>query len=139
MITTPITADLIHGIAELEQTARGLRPHRLPAATRAQFPDPQLMMVEAQPSGARLTAATAARTLALVLVPTRVGYRGVDRPRGHVDLVVDGVPIRSEALAGGDLIDGRPGLDSGPFGPLWMHAVQPRGAAARMIAVAVAE
>jgi hypothetical protein len=39
-ITTPLTADLVRGAAELEPTGHGLRPHRLPARARAQSPDP---------------------------------------------------------------------------------------------------
>ncbi|BCY11495.1 GDSL-type esterase/lipase family protein [Actinoplanes sp. L3-i22] len=105
MITTAITADLVHGIAELERTARGVRPHRLPAAALARFTDPQLSMVEAQPSGARVTVATAARTLELVLHPSRVGYLGAVRPRGQVDLVIDGELLRSDPLGGGDLVE----------------------------------
>jgi hypothetical protein len=31
MITAPPTAPFFRGVAELEETARGLRPHRLPA------------------------------------------------------------------------------------------------------------
>ena len=36
MITTPLD-DLVHGIAETEQTPRGLALHRLPAWVRQQF------------------------------------------------------------------------------------------------------
>jgi hypothetical protein len=105
MITTPITPALLRGAAELEQTARGVRPHRLPAWVRAQFPDPQLLMMETQPSGVRLTMATSARTVELECHPTRVGYRGADRPRGGIDLVVDGDLVAGEQLGGGDLIE----------------------------------
>jgi hypothetical protein len=96
---------LVHGAAELEQTARGVRPHRLPAWVRAQFPDPQLLTMEAQPSGVRLTIATAARTVELLCHPTRLAYRGADRPRGAVDLLVDGDPVASDRLGGGDVIE----------------------------------
>lgn len=105
MITTPITPTLLHGAAELEQTARGVRPHRLPEWVRTQFPDPQLLMTETQPSGVRLTMATSARTVELICHPTRVDYRGADRPRGSIDLVIDGEPAASEQLGGGDLIE----------------------------------
>ncbi len=105
MIVTPVTAPLVQGAAELEHTARGLRPHRLPAWVRTQFPDPQLLMTEAQPSGVRLVLSTAARTVELVSHPSRVGYRGADRPRGHVDLVVDGEVVASDTLADGDLVE----------------------------------
>lgn len=105
MITTPLTALYLHGAAELETTARGLRPHRLPAWVRAQFPDPQLLLMEAQPSGVRLAMTTAARTIELVSHPSRVAYVGANRPRGSVDLVVDGDLVASDLLGGGDVIE----------------------------------
>ncbi len=40
-----IDPDLVHGAAELERTAVGLRPHRLPAWARARG-DAQLQLVE---------------------------------------------------------------------------------------------
>jgi len=105
MITTPVTAPFLHGAAEVENTARGLRPHRLPAWVRAQLPDPQLLMVEGQPSGVRLAMSTAAQTIQLVSHPLRLAYLGADRPRGRVDLVVDGELVASDVLDGGDLIE----------------------------------
>ena len=54
MNNIPLTPALLRGALELEQTARGLLPHRLPARARAQCSDPQLAMAEAQPSGVRL-------------------------------------------------------------------------------------
>ncbi|WP_307859319.1 GDSL-type esterase/lipase family protein [Arthrobacter sunyaminii] len=101
MITTAIAPALVHGAAELETTARGLRPHRLPAAVRTRFPDPQLLMAEAQPSGVRLVFSTTAERLELVTHPTRVVYLGADRPRGSVDLLVDGELMQSDSLTGG--------------------------------------
>lgn len=101
----PLTPELLRGAAEWEPTPRGLRPHRLPAWVLQQFPDPQLTMVEAQPSGVRIAFATTARRIELVTHPTRVGYRGADRPRGAVDLVSDGTLLASDLLTGGDLIE----------------------------------
>lgn len=105
MTATPITAELVHGAAELETTARGVRPHRLPGWVREQFPDPQLMMVEGQPSGVRIVLRTAARTITLICHPSRVGYRGADRPRGSIDLVIGGEILASDRLGGGDLVE----------------------------------
>jgi hypothetical protein len=102
MISTTLTPDLLHGTHETEQTARGLRPHRLPEWLRERFPDPQLMMVESQPSGVRVVFRTRAREVELVLHSTRVTYRGVDRARGRVDLVVDGEVVGSDILTLGD-------------------------------------
>lgn len=105
MLSTPLTAQFLHGAAELERTSRGLRPHRLPEWVREQFPDPQLLMAEGQPSGVRVVLATSARTVSLVSHPLRVAYRGADRPRGAVDLVLDGEPVASSVLDDGDLIE----------------------------------
>ena len=90
-ITTSITADLVRGALELEQTEAGLLPHRLPAWARAQVPDPQLLMAESQPSGVRLVFRTAATTIELDTLPTKRVYVGAPpRPDGVYDLVVDG-------------------------------------------------
>jgi hypothetical protein len=105
MLSTPLTAQFLHGAAELERTDRGLRPHRLPDWVREQFPDPQLLMAEGQPSGVRVVLATSARTVSLVSHPLRVAYRGADRPRGAMDLVLDGEPVASSVLDDGDLIE----------------------------------
>ncbi|GLY03958.1 GDSL-type esterase/lipase family protein [Actinoplanes sp. NBRC 101535] len=91
MIITPITAELIRGAAELEETGRGVRPHRLPAWAREQGDDPQLSMVEAETSGVRLEFRTRASVIELEALPTRRGMIGMpQRPKGVYDLVVDG-------------------------------------------------
>ncbi|GAA1807693.1 SGNH/GDSL hydrolase family protein [Agromyces neolithicus] len=105
MISTPITADLIHGIAELEITERGVRPHRLPEWVRRQFPDAQLMAMESQPSGARLAVRTTATTIELVTHAVRIAYQGADRPRGCIDVLVDGQLFLHDLLDGGDVIE----------------------------------
>jgi GDSL-like Lipase/Acylhydrolase family len=117
MITTPITADLVHGAAELETTERGVRPHRLPGPVLARFPDPQLTMVEGQPSGVRIVARTTAHTVELVCHPSRVGYRGADRPRGSIDLVIGDEIVASDGLGGGDLIEVDLGTGASGFRP----------------------
>lgn len=121
MHSTPITSELLRGTHETEQTSRGLRPHRLPEWVRTRFPDPQLMMVEAQPSGVRIALSTAARTVELVLHPTRLAYRGADRPRGSVDLVVDGRFVASDTLSGGDRIEVDLGTGATGFHPGGAH------------------
>ena len=103
--TTPFTPALVRGAAELEPTARGVRPHRLPAAVRERYPDPQLLLVEAQPSGVRLAFRTAATRIRLVTHPSRVGYVGVDRPRGRLDVYVDDELRMRDALTAGDLVE----------------------------------
>ncbi|WP_327065062.1 GDSL-type esterase/lipase family protein [Kitasatospora sp. NBC_01250] len=90
-ITTPVTADLLRGALDLEHTAHGVLPHRLPARARAQCTDGQLAMAEAQPSGVRLVFRTRATTVELDTLPTKQVYVGAPpRPQGVYDLLVDG-------------------------------------------------
>ncbi|GAA1483832.1 SGNH/GDSL hydrolase family protein [Brachybacterium fresconis] len=119
MHSVPLTLDLVRGLAELEPTPRGLRTHRLPAWARAQFPDPQLLAMEHQPSGARLALRTRSQQLELELHSTRVAFRGAERPRGRVDMVIDGELVLSDPLTGGDALDvdlatGESALQPGP-------------------------
>ncbi|WP_306214487.1 GDSL-type esterase/lipase family protein [Actinoplanes sp. RD1] len=105
MHLTPITPELVRGALELEPTARGLLPHRLPAWARAQTPDPQLAMVEAQPSGVRVVFRTRATTVELETVPTKRVFTGLPaRPEGRYDLLADGRLIAHGHVAGGDVI-----------------------------------
>lgn len=97
--------NLVRGAAELERTPEGLVPHRLPAWARAQCPDPQLTMVESQPSGVRLEFRTRATSIELDTVRTVIGLAGVPaRPDGIFDLVVNGVLVAQSTATGGNLI-----------------------------------
>lgn len=94
-----IHPDLVHGAAELERTAAGLRPHRLPAWARARG-DAQLQLVEAQPAGVRLVFTTTAARVTLTALATRFGLAGVPpRAPGVFDAVVDGVLVASASLS----------------------------------------
>ncbi|MFE1193854.1 GDSL-type esterase/lipase family protein [Streptomyces olivaceoviridis] len=105
MLTIPLTAGLIRGALELERTAHGLLPHRLPARARAQCADPQLALAESQPSGVRLALRTRATTVELDTLPTKRVYVGAPpRPDGVYDLLVDGRPAGSASLAEGDTL-----------------------------------
>ena len=105
MIDIPFTSALVQGAAELEQTDRGLRPHRLPAWARAQTPDPQLAAVEAQPSGVRIAMTTPATVIELDTLRTTTLYRGVaPRPAGVYDLVVDDQLVDQREGSGGDTV-----------------------------------
>ena len=105
MITTPLTAELVRGAAELEQTGRGLLPHRLPAWARAQCADPQLAMAESQPAGVRIALRTTATRLELDAVATKRSYVGAPpRPDGVHELVVDGEVHARATLPPGDVI-----------------------------------
>jgi len=103
---SPITPDLVHGAVELERTEAGLLPHRLPAWARAQFPDAQLALAEAHPSGVRLALRTRATVLELVALPTKRRYGAMaPRPDGIYDLLVDGRLMQQASAAGGRIMD----------------------------------
>ncbi|WP_369188327.1 GDSL-type esterase/lipase family protein [Streptomyces sp. R08] len=123
MITTPVTTDMLRGFLEMETTARGLLPHRLPARARRQFPDDQLVVAEAQPSGVRLVFRTRATTVELDTLPTKRVYRGFPAmPDGIYDLLVDGRLTAQTTVIGGnvrtvtDMITQASELTEGPPG-----------------------
>ena len=132
MISHPITIDLFHGLAELEDTGRGWLAHRLPRAARARCDDPQLLSAEAQPSGVRLAVRSAATVIELDLLRTRVVLTGVPpRADGVVDLLIDGRRVGHAEVYGGDLvrIDPRTGAsetESGDVATLRFAGLPPR-------------
>ncbi|MFI9808762.1 GDSL-type esterase/lipase family protein [Streptomyces sp. NPDC052301] len=105
MQTIPLVPALVRGALDLERTAHGLLPHRLPARARAQCADPQLRMAESQPSGVRLALRTRATTVELDTLPTKRVYAGAPpRPDGVYDLLVDGRPAGSATVTGGNTL-----------------------------------
>ncbi|MDF6022726.1 GDSL-type esterase/lipase family protein [Streptomyces sp. JH34] len=105
LITTPLTDDLLRGALELERTANGLLPHRLPARARAQNTDGQLAMAEAQPSGVRVVLRTRATRVELDTLPTKRVYVGAPpRPDGVYDLLVDGRLVGRAGVNGGNTL-----------------------------------
>ncbi|MGW1840408.1 GDSL-type esterase/lipase family protein [Streptomyces sp. NPDC002067] len=104
LITTPITADFLRGHLDVEETAHGLLPHRLPPRARRQIPDDLLAVAEAQPSGVRLAFRTSATTIALDALATKRAYVGVPPlPDGVYDLLVDGRLTAQATVDGGNL------------------------------------
>ncbi|TMN16333.1 SGNH/GDSL hydrolase family protein [Pseudoxanthomonas sp. X-1] len=104
-IATPITAALLHGVVEIESTALGVVPHRLPAWARAQCGDPQLAMVEAQPSGVRLMFRTRATAVELEALRTRRRYVGLPaRPDGMYVLMQGDQVLAQATLPGGHVL-----------------------------------
>jgi hypothetical protein len=104
-ITTPITADILRGALDLEHTAHGVLPHRLPARARAQCADGQLALAEAQPSGVRLVFRTRATAVELDTLPTKRTYVGAPpRPDGVYDLLVDGRLAGQASVTGGNTL-----------------------------------
>ncbi|MEU0007319.1 SGNH/GDSL hydrolase family protein [Streptomyces sp. NPDC006314] len=124
MHTTPLTPELIRGALDLERTAHGLLPHRLPARARAQCADPQLALAESQPSGVRLAFRTRATAVELDTLPTKRVYVGAPpRPDGLYELLVDGRPAGSATVTGGntltiDMTTGAAEHRPGPVGTL---------------------
>ncbi|WP_150251609.1 GDSL-type esterase/lipase family protein [Nocardiopsis deserti] len=103
--TTPLTADLLRGALDLEGTEHGVLPHRLPARARAQCSDPQLLMVESQPSGVRLAFRTRATAVELDTLPTKRAYTGAPpRPDGVYDLLVDGRLVDQASATDGNTL-----------------------------------
>ncbi|MHC3450392.1 GDSL-type esterase/lipase family protein [Streptomyces prasinus] len=121
-ITTPLTEELLRGALELERTAQGVQPHRLPARARAQSTDGQLAMAEAQPSGVRLVLRTRATAVELDVLRTKMAYEGAPpRPDGVYDLLIDGEPAGQASAPGGnvmlmDMATGSAELKPGPVG-----------------------
>lgn len=104
MHTIDITEPFFHGHADLEQTAEGVRVHRLPAWLRRLWPEPGLMGAQRQPAGVRLVLDTEARALELTMHATRSAFPGAQRPRGVLDVVVDGEVSAHDVLTGGALV-----------------------------------
>lgn len=99
-IVTPIEPGILRGALDVERTAHGLLPHRLPAWARTQFPDQYLARVEAQPSGVRLAFRTRATAIELDVLSTKTVYTGAPTPPdGVYDLVING------CLAGQSSVD----------------------------------
>lgn len=99
----PVT---IAGALDLERTASGLLPHRLPSRARAQFPqDAMLQAVEAQPSGVRLAFRTAATVVELDVLSGKLQFEGTPlRPACPFDLVIDGSLAAQAIVEGGDIL-----------------------------------
>jgi GDSL-like Lipase/Acylhydrolase family len=104
MHSTPISAAVVRGALDLEDTAHGVLPHRLPAWARARVPDDQLATAEAQPSGVRLVFRTRATVVELDVLPTKLAYQGAPpRPDGVYDLIVDGRLTGRASATGGNV------------------------------------
>jgi len=80
----------LRGAIDVRRTASGIRPHRLPAWTDAQMPDPALQLMAAMPSGVRLVLRSDTRRLRLAC--EAIGFQMAGTPRRPVtfDLVIDG-------------------------------------------------
>lgn len=121
MLSTPITGELVRGACELEPTAYGVLPHRLPARARDQADD-QVRQAESQPAGVRLVFATEATEVELDAHRVLYGYTDLPlRPDCPWDLLVDGELSGQVTLTGGDVVEtdvstGTTRTRSGPAG-----------------------
>ncbi|MFD0759327.1 SGNH/GDSL hydrolase family protein [Arthrobacter ulcerisalmonis] len=109
----------------------------MPAWVRQQFPDPQLLGAEAQPSGVHLAFSTTASRIELEIHPSRVTYRGTHRARGHVDVFIDGTLHTRDELTGGDWleVDLQTGGTSPYAGPAHTTAVTDLGSATKSVEI----
>ncbi|MCO5993507.1 GDSL-type esterase/lipase family protein [Actinoallomurus rhizosphaericola] len=95
----------IRGALDLERTAAGLRPRRLPSWTRPQIPSPFCELVVAMPSGVRMVFATEATGLELDVLTTKtLAFTGEPNPGGVFALVVDGVPAERVPTPDGNVL-----------------------------------
>jgi lysophospholipase L1-like esterase len=83
---------LLRGALELERTRAGWLPRRLPAWTRAQYPEQGVEDMVVQPSGVRLVFRTSADSVELDVLTTQALWPGdtITQGVGGFDLVVDG-------------------------------------------------
>ncbi|MCW2780673.1 MAG: lipase [Marmoricola sp.] len=129
--STPITAEVLRGALDVERTAHGVLPHRLPAWARKQIPDDQLTMAEVQPSGIRLVFRTRATAIELDVLPTKMAYKGAPpRPDGIYDLLVDGRLAGQASATGGnvrtmDMATGSAVTEPGSVGTLEFSELSP--------------
>lgn len=120
----PVTdlAGLLRGALDVEHTAEGLVPHRLPSRARAHLPDDQFRTAESQPSGVRVAFRTAATVVEIVARRTKVVHVGApERPDGLYDLRIDGRLVAQGSVDGGnrrvvDLSAGTTEEQPGPAG-----------------------
>ncbi|MFF4318929.1 GDSL-type esterase/lipase family protein [Streptomyces sp. NPDC001568] len=104
-ITTPVTAELLRGALDLEQTERGALPHRLPARARRQIPAGGPALAESQPSGVRLAFRTRATTVELDVVAGKRVYTGAPTlPDGVYELLVNGRLAGAARAPHGDVL-----------------------------------
>ena len=94
---------VLHGALDVETTAQGMIPRRLPQWTRPQIPAFMEIMVT-QPSGVRLEFASDTQCLELDVCLTRIQMSGREARRAVFDLVCDGERVASVEEASGNIL-----------------------------------
>ncbi len=89
------------GALDLDRSATGITPRRLPDWTRPQVPLFMEYMVT-QPSGVRLEFTTDARSLELDVITTQLEFPGRKKTDIVFDLILDDADTRSGTAAGGN-------------------------------------
>ena len=134
----PLDEITIVGALDVERTATGLAPRRLPAWTRPQLPDDLTRVMVAMTAGVRLAFTTTATTIELDAMVSMFVRPGANERPIAFELLVDGeVVSRAETLDGNriafdltrnrfELIEGEPArlrFDDLPAGPEALRAV----------------
>ncbi|MFE6775715.1 GDSL-type esterase/lipase family protein [Streptomyces sp. NPDC057702] len=102
LITLTPTPAMLRGAVEIEVTAAGVLPRRLPRHAIAQAHDDHLALMASQAAGVRLALRSAATVLELQVLATRTVQRGATAgPPGLYDLLVDGRLVAQAAPSGG--------------------------------------
>ncbi|QKJ21068.1 lipase [Microbacterium hominis] len=92
----------LRGAVEIERTAHGILPHRLPAWARAQVPDTFMVQTSAESAGIRLAFRTAATTLELDVSARRMAPdEHVALPPSTYELTSGGVVVAFGAAVAG--------------------------------------
>ncbi|MFB9660492.1 GDSL-type esterase/lipase family protein [Glycomyces mayteni] len=97
-----ITPAMVRGAVELEETGRGLLPHRLPRWARRQIPDRFMVQTSAESTGVRLALRTAADTLELDVQARRIAADAdTPFPPSAYELTEDGAVVATATAVAG--------------------------------------
>lgn len=117
MQTLPLDAARIAGALDLDVTAAGTVPRRLPAWSRHQIVDLQHELMITMPSGVRIELDTDSDAIELDVALTLLRFRGMPTIPAVFDLVVDGAVVASVETEAGTIIDYDPVTGDVQFEP----------------------
>jgi len=93
------------GALDVDRSAAGVSPRRLPAWTRSQIPDPLMDAIVKMPSGVRLRFATDARSIEIEVMQTMFRFAMDALIPSAFDLVVDGTLAGQVRTAAGNVFN----------------------------------